>query len=62
MALSILRHKGILNKTFEYPCFLWTFEYRRKGRVNKAIKEIALIEDASDAFGFFAITIWNVYL
>ena len=53
MALSISRHKGILNKTFEYPCFLWTFEYRRKGRVNKAIKEIALIEDASDAFGFF---------
>ena len=44
------------------PVFLWTFEYRRKWRVNKAIKEIALIEDASDAFGFFAITIWNVYL
>ena len=52
MALSISRHKGILNKSFLMPVFLWTFEYRRKRRVNKANKEIALIEDASDAYEF----------
>ena len=32
--------------------FLWTFEYRRKLRVNKAIKQTALIEDASDTYVF----------
>ena len=32
--------------------FLWTFEYQRKRRVNKAIKEIALTLDASDAYIF----------
>ena len=32
--------------------FLWTFEYRRKWRVNKAIKQITLIEDASDTYVF----------
>ena len=35
------------------PVFLWTFEYRRKRRVNKGIKEIAVIKDASDAYVFW---------
>ena len=34
VASSILRHKGNLNKHLN-ACFLWTFEYRRKRRVNK---------------------------
>ena len=32
--------------------FLWTFEHRRKRQVNKGIKQIALIEDADDAYVF----------
>ena len=31
------------------PVLLWTFEYRKKKRVNKAIKLTALFEDTSDA-------------
>ena len=37
--------------------FLWIFEYRRKRRVNKAIKQITLTEDESGAYVF-----WNNFL
>ena len=49
--LSIARGKGVLNKLLN-ACFQWTFEYRRKRQVNKAIKKIALIENASVAYVF----------
>ena len=59
MVLSVSHHKTILSKHLN-ACFLWTFEYRKKRRVNKAIKIIVLIEDASDA-NFFPITFENIY-
>ena len=47
----ILRDKGILGERLNV-CFSWTFEYRRKNRLNKSIKQIALIEYASDTYVF----------
>ena len=55
MALSVSRHKDIFNGNLVHniwiPIFL-KFKYRKKRRVNKVIKQIALIEDVSDAYVF----------
>ena len=62
MALSISCHKEIFNGNLVHniwmPVFM-KFKYRKKTRVNKVIKQIALIEDACNAYVFFAITIWK---
>ena len=51
MALSIRATKEFQTNIW-MPVFLWKFKHRRKRRVNKAIKWVALIEDANDAYVF----------
>ena len=42
-------------------CFLWTFKHRRKRQVNKATKQIELIE-IQVMVTFLAVTIGNIHL